>query len=36
MLIGDPAEMKMSDAFFSAISSSNFSMNMRAPLGVRC
>ena len=28
MLIGEPAEMKMSEAFFSAISCSSFSMNM--------
>jgi hypothetical protein len=28
MLIGEPAEMKISEAFFSAISWSSFSMNM--------
>jgi hypothetical protein len=28
MLIGEPAEMKMSEAFFSAISCRSFSMNM--------
>ena len=31
---GEPAEMKMSEAFFSAISCRSFSMNMRAPPGV--
>ncbi len=28
IMIGEPAEMKMSDAFFSAISCRSFSMNM--------
>ena len=28
MLIGEPAEMKMSEAFFSAISCRSFSMNI--------
>ncbi len=28
MLMGEPAEMKMSEAFFSAISCSSFSMNI--------
>ncbi len=28
MLMGEPEEMKMSDAFFSAISCRSFSMNM--------
>src|SRR5260221_13112655 len=32
MVIGEPAEMKMSEAFFSPMSWSNFSMNMRAPV----
>jgi hypothetical protein len=30
MLMGEPAEMKMSEAFFSAISCRSFSMNMCA------
>jgi hypothetical protein len=32
MLIGEPAEMKMSEAFFSAISCRSFSMNMLCAL----
>src|SRR6185295_1802266 len=34
MLMGEPAEMKMSEAFFSAISCRSFSMNMCALPGL--
>ena len=34
MLMGEPAEMKMSEAFFSAISCRSFSMNIVCLVGV--
>jgi hypothetical protein len=35
MLMGEPAEMKMSEAFFSAISWSSLSMNISPPATAR-